>query len=119
MFGKSPDNSFEKLVVFPMQKLKCHIFFYLSVCLEYKLDFFVLSDGPGLLDYRYFLRYLQDFLSKILELRVFYHLVALIFLLLPLPNILPKIGFAISPKIGVPIDARSPKGIAPPFCPLF
>ena len=49
----------------------------------------------------------------------FYHLLALLFLLLPLPNILPKIGFVISPKIGAPIDARSPKGIAPPFGPLF
>ena len=39
--------------------------------------------------------------------------------LLPLPNILPKIGFSISPKIGAPIDARSPKGIVPPLCLLF
>ena len=48
----------------------------------------------------------------------FYHLLTLLFLL-RLSNILPKIGFAISPKIGAPIDARSPKGIAPPLCLLL
>ena len=49
----------------------------------------------------------------------FYHLLALLFILLPLPNTLQKIGYAISPKIGAPIDARSLKGVALPFCPLL
>ena len=42
-----------------------------------------------------------------------------IFLLRPLQNIFPSIGFAISPKIAVPIDASRLIGIAPPFCHLF
>ena len=38
---------------------------------------------------------------------------------MPLPNIFPSKGFAISPSIGAPIDAKSLNGIAPPFCHFF
>ena len=35
------------------------------------------------------------------------------------PNIFPKIGFAISPNIGAPIDTKSPSGRPLPLCLFF
>ena len=50
----------------------------------------------------------------------------LLLLLLPIrlrlrsrPKDVPKMGLAVSPKIGAPIDACIPKGMAPPLCFLY
>ena len=56
------------------------------------------------------------FLRIICFLTIFYLILLLFF---HFPNIFPKIGFAISPNIGAPIDAKSPSGRPLPLCLLF